>query len=216
VRDPEFDEKPKRRRVLALRCWQPKFIALVWVALMGLWLLGIPVYSRRPYTCAVCRLDKLEYDLLGLIWFREKETDCSRWYRDHVERSHTHAWIRCTYCRRFGIPGLGGGYGCTIGGPLTGLSRTVQMSIYQHFKDPLDAKRLFIRLGQTDADNQGIWDALMGWIDKDYPGTWDDWCGSQRHGHGDVSIRPPTSTPSRAPWSRKASIVGASTGTPSF
>lgn len=58
---------------------------------------------------------------------------------------------------------------------MTGLSRTVQMEIYQHFEDRLEAKRLFIRLGQMDSEGYRMWKALMGWIDEDYPGTWHDW-----------------------------------------
>jgi len=55
----------------------------------------------------------------------------------------------------------------------------VQIQIYEHFRDPLEAKRLFIHLGQTDAECSQIWDALMAWVDKNYPGTWDDWYKKQ-------------------------------------
>src|SRR5262249_52739790 len=89
--------------------------------------------------------------------------------------SHSHSWIKCTYCRWFGIPGLWENYACFVGGPLTGLSRTWQIEIYQHFEDRLEAKRLFARLGQWDRECPRILDSLMGWVDAGYPGTWDDW-----------------------------------------
>jgi hypothetical protein len=54
------------------------------------------------------------------------------------------------------------------------------MTIYQHFEDRLEAKRLFILLGQTDAENDRLWEALMDWVDRGYPGTWHDWWGRQR------------------------------------
>jgi hypothetical protein len=54
------------------------------------------------------------------------------------------------------------------------------MTIYQHFTDPLEAKRLFLRLGQMDAEGYQLWEALMGWVVQDYPGTWHDWCERQR------------------------------------
>jgi hypothetical protein len=34
-----------------------------------------------------------------------------------------------------GISFLAEGYACFAGGPLTGLSRTVHMAMYQHFED---------------------------------------------------------------------------------
>jgi hypothetical protein len=49
------------------------------------------------------------------------------------------------------------------------------MEIYQHFKNPRGAKQLFIQLGQMDQNSYRMWKALMNWMDKDYPGTWQDW-----------------------------------------
>jgi hypothetical protein len=125
-------------------------------------------------------MDRVDHHLLGLKWSRLEETDCSLWYRGNVEPSHTHAWVKCTCCQRIGIPGLFGGYACIIGGPLTGLSRTVQMTIYEHFEDRLEAKRLFICLGQTDGESYRTWKVLMDWVDKGYPGTWHSW--QEQHG----------------------------------
>jgi hypothetical protein len=178
--DPEFDkldEKTSHRHVYAMR--SQGLIGLVCIAITISWLLGFSPYSRRPFTCAVCRANNVDNHLLGFRWSSPESTDCSRWYTENVERSHTHAWIGCTYCRRFGIPGLGGGYGCFVGGPLTGLSRTVQMTIYQHFEDRLEAKQLFIRLGQMDAESNRMWEALMAWVDQDCPGTWHVWWEQQ-------------------------------------
>ena len=47
-----------------------------------------------------------------------------------------------------------------------------EIDIYQHFENPLEAKQLFIRMGQGDYRE---WDALMEWTYADYPGTWRDW-----------------------------------------
>ncbi len=46
---------------------------------------------------------------------------------------------------------------------------------YKHFADRLEAKRLFIRVGQMDAEGHRLWQALMGWVNEDYPGTWNEW-----------------------------------------
>jgi hypothetical protein len=147
---------------------------------MASYLLGFPGCSRIPYTCAVCRKDKVDHRCLGLGWSEQQETDCSLWYKANVERTHLHVWVERTHCRRFGIPGLYGGYGCKIGGPLTDLSRTVQINIYQHFRDRADAKQLFIRLGHMDDEGHRLWDALMEWVDVDFPGTWHEWWDAHR------------------------------------
>jgi hypothetical protein len=143
-------------------------------------LLGFPGCSRIPYTCAVCRMERVDRSCLGLRWSHQNETDCSLWYSNNVERAHTHCWVEGTHCRRFGIPGLYGGYACRIGGPITGLSMTVQMQIYQHFKDPLEAKQLFIGLGRMDNAGGRMWQALMEWVEADFPGTWHNWW--EKHG----------------------------------
>jgi hypothetical protein len=130
------------------------------IALLAFGLSGLSAYSRRPYTCAACRADKVNYRFLGLRWSDLEDTDCSQWYRENVERSHDHVWLGCTFGRRIGFPFLAEGYGCFVGGPLTGLSRTVQMAIHQHFEDRLEAKRLFIQLGQMDAESPQTWEAL--------------------------------------------------------
>ena len=144
--DHKHGEEPKKHSTCALRGQRKRFLVSILAALLGSCLLGFASYSRRPYTCSICRMGKVDHQCLGLKWFDQEETDCSLWYRSNVERSHSHAWVQCTYCRRFGIPGLSGGYACVIGGPITGLSRTVQMEIYRHFEDRLEAKKLFMRL----------------------------------------------------------------------
>jgi len=68
-----------------------------------------------------------------------------------------------------------GGFACSIGPPITGLSERVQVEIYQHFSDRLEAKRLFLQLARWDDGSGRRWSALEEWIGAGYPGTWDDW-----------------------------------------
>jgi hypothetical protein len=171
----EFDKTLGGRWSYALRRNWPRLLVFIWLAMLGSSLLGIPVYSRRPFTCAVCRADRVDVHCLGLTWSNQEETDCSRWYRANVEHSHSHIWSKCGYCQRFGIPGLGGGYSCFTGAPIAMLSRTLQVEIYQRFEDPLEAKRLFVRLGRGDQETYRMRVALTGWIGEHYPGTWHDW-----------------------------------------
>ncbi len=65
---------------------------------------------------------------------------------------------------------------CIIGGPITGLSETVQIEIYKHFQDPLEAKQLFTRMEPDYVP----WNALMEWVNQGYPGTWHDWWEKHR------------------------------------
>lgn len=183
--DSEFDHQARAgKKGTVLRGRSLWLLGMVCIAWLLPDLLGVQVYSRRPYTCAVCRADREESSFLGWKWSSLEETDCSLWYGKHVEPAHAHAWIPCTYCRRFGIPGIWGGYGCVVGGPLTGLSRRVQIMIYQHFKDPLEGKNLFIQLGRMGPEAPRRWEALMDWVEHDYPGTWQGWWKQQRGDSG--------------------------------
>jgi hypothetical protein len=179
--NPLFHEEASRIRSDAGRRRGRKFLGLAFVALLASCWLGLSSHDRRPYTCAVCRADRVDQSCLGLEWSRQEETDCSRWYASNVERTHAHSWVACTRCRRFGIPGIYGGYGCFIGAPITGLSRTSQVEIYQHFEDPLEAKELFILLGRRDGDPHRTSSALMEWAGEGYPGTWHDWWEKHRN-----------------------------------
>ena len=176
----EFDEETSDRQMYARRSRWPRFLTLAFCAWLGSYLLGFPGCSRIPYTCAVCRKAKRDHRCLWLKWSDQEDTDCSLWYRDHVERTHSHFWAERPSCRRFGIPGLYGGYACRGGSPLAGLSPIVQREIYQHFGDKLEAKQLFIRLARIDEDNARTWDTLMEWVGEDYPGTWHDWWEKHR------------------------------------
>jgi hypothetical protein len=123
----------------------------------------------------VCREGKVESRFLGLIWSDLSETDCSRWYRENVEPSHAHAWAAHGYCRRIEIPGLYRAFACSIGSPIAGLSDRVQINIYDHFNDRLEAKLMFLSMVGWDTGGGRQLKALMGWVNEDYPGTWNDW-----------------------------------------
>lgn len=160
-----------------------KILRRVGLACLVLWLfagLGPVVYDWSPYTCAVCRADKVDYRLVALRWTRHTDSDLSLWYEKNVESSHTHSWITMGRCRPFGIPFLWTGFACTTRGPLAGLSQSLQREIYEHFEDPLEAKQLFIELGDMTGNVYRRWAPLMEWVDEGYPGRWSDWW--ERHG----------------------------------
>ena len=175
MRDAEFDNEATRCRKPVRHGRWLKVLGIVFGVYLGACLLGAG-FSRRPSECAVCREKRVDLSCFGLRWSRQEETECTRWYSSNVEPTHAHFWVRRTHCRWFGIPGLYSGYSCIIGGPITGLSETVQIEIYKHFQDPLEAKQLFIRT----AMDYGPWSALMEWVTAGYPGTWHDWWEKHR------------------------------------
>jgi len=145
------------------------------LAVLGLGWTGLATSARMPYTCSACRMNRVDRSCFGVNWSEQQETDCSRWYAENVEPAHAHVWVTGTRCRSFGIPGIYGGYSCTIGGPITTLGGSRQIEIYRHFSDPFEAKRLFMRLGQWDAGVGATYDSLLEWAREGYPGTWTEW-----------------------------------------
>ena len=179
MRDPDFDAedapaeklpREERRRLLYDVLVVAKGICAACLALAGICLL----FSSRRLLCSVCRIERLESIPFGKTWFHDEDNECSLWYRNHVEPFHEHAWMERTQCRRFGIPGIYRGFSCQIGSPLEGLSRRVQVQIYEHFENKLEAKQLFLRLGQGIIGNGSTWTSLMEWLDAGYPGRWKD------------------------------------------
>ncbi len=169
--------QPRKDSSASSRSRGPWLLALAVAILPVLFLFGPAAQSRRSYECAVCRKERVDSRVLWFRWSEARENECSRWYQAHVEPAHTHVWAPRPHCQRFGIPGIYGGYGCSVGSRITGLSRRVQIDVYRHFAEPLEAKRFFVRLQQLDGTGESLrmWDSLMDWVDADYPGTWHDW-----------------------------------------
>ncbi len=178
--DLDFDVPDRETKAGRGPEWRILGIAIV--TLMALILLVIPVGSRRRSTCAACRLDRVDHSLLGFTRSEFDPNECSRWYDAHVEPTHEHVWARLGHCRRIGIPFLFGGYACSMGDPIAGLSPSWQLEVYRHFRDPLEAKRLFTDLKRWDGR---LMEAMGGWTSAGYPGTWEDWW-SKHHDDGAV------------------------------
>ena len=140
-----------RRKVVLIAV--PAFLVFCWLCFSS--------YDYRPYTCAVCRMDRVDQLCLGHFWSSRRETDCSRWYSDNIEPVHEHDWAAKGRCRRFGIPFIYEGYACTIGTPITMLGQSRQIEIYQHFEDPLEARRLFESLARRDGNAIGTLEASL-------------------------------------------------------
>ena len=147
---------------------------------------GIQV-SRLSHTCVACRLGRVDASCLGLTRSTYHENECSRWYSAHVESTHDHVWERGTCRYASNLLGRPVSVGCRPGHyPIRLLDPTTQMQVYQHFKDPLEAKKLFEgltdekthddRLDDDDEDRGHlVVRAIKEWAAGGFPGSWEEW-----------------------------------------
>lgn len=177
--------KANRRRHRRWVLWSLAVVYSVWFAACN-------VSGPRRSTCAACRLDRLDHNIVGVRWSEFEESECSRWYAANVEPKHDHIWAEAPHCQRFGIPPFSEGYGCRVGEPIAGFSKHAQVRVYRKFRDPLEAKRLFVRLGTRDRESHRMMEALSGWLASDGPESWDEWWAKARSEeasrHNDQSV----------------------------
>src|SRR5262249_3083599 len=114
------------------------------------------------------------------------ENECSKWYPNNVEPTHTHIWERGTCARLLNGLGQGMGFGCAPGHyPIWLLDPSTQMHVYQHMQDRQKAKTLFgnltdskthdDRLDEDESKGHLIVTSLSEWEGAGFPGTWDEW-----------------------------------------
>lgn len=177
MRDPDFDnllvgdEKPTTGR------GHGRKLFWAFVGLVGIWLLSS---SPRRFTCAACRLDRVEYSFSVLKWSIYHESECCRWYAENVEPTHSHVWASCARCESFGIPLVYGGVACYRGKPISQISKSVQVKVYEKFRDPIAAKRLCVSLAKWSLENQRLMEGLEEWAVWGGPETWDEWWPKHR------------------------------------
>lgn len=160
------------------------------IILLGLAVLVIGFFvpvDRLHRTCVVCRLSRVDSTCLSRTRSSFSENECSTWYASHVEPKHGHIWERSTCRYRSNLLGMPIRVGCRPGHyPIMLLDPAIQMRAYQHFKDPKEAKRLFVSLTDANSfrDRLDEWDedrghlmvrALQAWDVEGYPGTWTQW-----------------------------------------
>ncbi len=142
--------------------------------------------SRTTSTCVVCRLFRTETVFLGVRRQTDTASECSTWYREHVEPDHIHIWQRSSCTALLNGFGQRRGFACGRSGSIFQLPPVVQVEIYQHFKDPMMAKEIFAnladektsreRLDEDDAPRGDlIVSSLFEWANAGFPVTWEDW-----------------------------------------
>jgi hypothetical protein len=154
------------------------------LALVVAW--NVPVAHLRQ-TCVVCRLHRSDRTCLGLTRSTYSDNECSRWYAAHVEPQHAHTWERSTCVYESNLLGISMRVGCRPGRyPICLLDPSTQLGVYRHFKDPLEAKKLFEgltdaktyndRLDEDDEDRGHLTvGAIREWESAGFPGTWGEW-----------------------------------------
>lgn len=158
------------------------------VAVIVLLVLGSFIsVARWSETCVVCRLTRAHASYGPFPITRHYENNCSRWYAANVEARHDHLWERGTCVYETNLYGLPRSVGCRPGHyPIWRLSPDIQMRVYQHFANPLEARTLFSnltdakthddRLDEDDEDKgQLTVRAMWEWEAANFPGVWPDW-----------------------------------------
>lgn len=174
--DQPLAERTGRRRRIAIVVG-----ACLVTAVLAHLFLSSDAANRYYFTCAICRLNRVEYTstLTGFTHTTSNETSCSKWYRVNVEPNHSHMWIRSS------TTGFINYYGETIGiadhderpgRVIWRLSPDQQIELYRHFDDPMQAKSLFTNLAQpesmVDRGDFSILHSLRQWTDSGFQGQW--------------------------------------------
>jgi hypothetical protein len=91
----------------------------------------------------ICRLTREDTTSAQKTTAKYEENACSRWYAANVELHYNHVWedSTCTFVSDpDGTPNF---VACNAGHyPIWLLSPETQLAVYQHFKNPIDARDL--------------------------------------------------------------------------
>ncbi|WP_165249532.1 hypothetical protein [Paludisphaera soli] len=158
---------------------------------------SFPIIRRSGSTCVVCRLWRRDVSL-GLTWTAYQETECSRYYAEHVEPVHQHVWGRTSCATLVNVFGRPVGVACGDRHPILSLDSEDQMAIYRHFEDPAEARRMFL---ETGGEGPRDWErgrlivsAIADWYVAGLPGEWESWrdrCLAQHPGGDDEALHGP-------------------------
>ena len=124
------------------------------IALLGLAV--IPMAKKRYFTCAICACARTTISALQVpITEEQTESECSRWYQDHVERSHEHLWVRGPYSEMYSLVGRrvsGHQISGDADGPVVYFSASSRLEMYRRCENPRVARDAFVQLASWEAD----------------------------------------------------------------
>jgi hypothetical protein len=143
--------------------------------------------TSASQTCLICRLRRVDTTSAQQTTTKYEENECSRWFAANVEPHHKHVWEDSTCTFVSDVDGTPAFVACKPGHfAIWLLSPETQLAVYQHFKNPIDARELFLSLADAKTyndmldehdENKGqlIVDALEEWEAAVFPGTWKEW-----------------------------------------
>jgi len=167
-------QKPFRRIALA---------AVIEVLLVEA--VAFPVSSTSPFTCGVCRLERVDSTYFGFADSTFHENECSRWFRAQVDSAHRHTWDRGVV-RGYSLIGLPVYVVTDCYSPrFTALSLTssTQLAFCRRVEDPMEAVHLFESMADASMDEdrsagsayESTLEAIKAWEAEGFPGTWKEW-----------------------------------------
>lgn len=116
----------------------------------------VPLIVNDFFSCAICGKSRSVARIFGVsIRASEFETDCSRWYRNHVESSHRHVWVQGTWRETigvFGFPSIGTNFSSRASGPLVRFNSKTRLMIYQQSSSIDETRELFLKLAYWESD----------------------------------------------------------------
>ena len=113
--------------------------------------------TRKSQTCLICRLMRVDTTSAQQTTTKYEENECSRWYAANVEPHHNHVWedSTCVFIKRRRRHSAF--VACNPGHfPIWLLSPETQLAVYQHFKNPIDARDLFLSLKDAKTYNDRL------------------------------------------------------------
>ena len=157
-------------------------ICVIVAILAGIILPSIPEYSRRYNTCALCRLGRWDYWRQESRWSDHEDTECTKWFREHIERDHEHVWVSNSVITQRNI--FGSVISIVDSDPraIFRISPSQQIQIFEHIPDAEEAARVFQLVGRDKGFGEHLQrrhaqvtaHILRDWAESEFAENWDD------------------------------------------
>ncbi len=125
-----------------------------WLAGLAVVALLAPIFRTEYFSCATCGDRLRTTSVFGVrVTSEETVTECGTWFREHVERDHTHLGYHGTYEEAtsfVGFPRLPSNIAGRMSGPTSILPSGLKLEIYRHSSDPKRVRDLLVSLARWD------------------------------------------------------------------
>lgn len=125
-----------------------------WLAGLAVVALLAPIFRTEYFWCATCGDRLRTTSVFGVrVTSEETVTECGTWFREHVERDHTHLWCHGTYEEAtsfVGFPRLRSQISGRASGPASFQGSGLKLVIYRQASDPKRVRDLLASLARWD------------------------------------------------------------------